>query len=321
MELRRRVQLDGIVVGAGPAWGWLRGRNRGGPWGPRKLDVRVLTEGSGAVQDLLTDGFVHGAERLAAHQQPQGGEEEEAGSLHPAGAAGWKQEAPSQVSPFSSGESGPQRLWELEPWVPVGDRAGSPALSWALWLGLWVEAGAADTYPLDALRRPNLGYNFLGPLKASGCGASCLGLSSLALWHFLPTSWAKRKPLGQTLGPRSGKFCHHPPSKLPPFNSSPHIWAGTGPGGGDFGMIPERIVQRTGRETDVCMQERETLTPPLLPQPDPHPVLSVSVVVSRLGVLRGGSDGICPSTSGLFTEHGVLKVRPQCSRCQDVLPF
>ena len=33
------------------------------------------------------------------------------------------------------------------------------------------------------------------------------------------------------------------------------------------------------------------------------------------------SDSICPSVTGLFTQHIVLKIQPCCSRCQNSLIF
>ena len=50
--------------------------------------------------DLLTDGFIYGAQRLATHQQPQDWDEEEGESLHPAGAARKKPRDPQLGLPL-----------------------------------------------------------------------------------------------------------------------------------------------------------------------------------------------------------------------------
>ena len=110
--------------------------------------------------DLLIDGFIYGAQRLATHQEPQDWDEEEGESLHPAGAARKKnQETPSWVYPSPSwGSSDPQSTWDWELWVLTEDGAGESALP--------LQAGAAVTYPLCGLSRPNFEHYFHAPASA-----------------------------------------------------------------------------------------------------------------------------------------------------------
>lgn len=85
----------------------------------------------------------------------------------------------------------------------------------------------------------------LSLFKASGCGASCLGNTTICPWHFLPTSGAKRKPLEQAAGAQGWKLC-------PPFCLTlPTSGAGTDPEGTAWGMIPEAILQETGKEMSL----------------------------------------------------------------------
>lgn len=69
------------------------------------------------------------------------------------------QETPSWVYPSPSwGSSDPQSTWDWELWVLTEDGAGESALP--------LQAGAAVTYPLCGLSRPNFEHYFHAPASA-----------------------------------------------------------------------------------------------------------------------------------------------------------
>lgn len=200
--------------------------------------------------DLPIDGFVHGTQRLAIHQQPQDGEEEKRESLHPAGLEEGTKRPTAGSAPAhpeeghahrACGIHNPGSLWGMgleAPLCPQFPHQGSGGIQEQPLLTV-----SADSAAKSWTRIPCCCH--LSLFKASGCGASCLGNTTICPWHFLPTSGAKRKPLEQAAGTQGWKLC-------PPFCLTlPTSGAGTDPEGSAWGMISEAVLQETGREMSL----------------------------------------------------------------------